>query len=424
MAMYADATQIITERISESDRELYVKRAAVIGKITLLTSTFGRGTDFVCTNQELLTNGGIFVIQTFFSRELSEEFQIQGRCARQGDQGSYQMILMDKELEWVLGAVWRDTIPTFKTPEIAYQSLNHIRDQKYNASCASKELGINQLKTDHSLSFKFLSELAVSGKIDLKFLINQNKGPILEVEKCRTIVLMDATGSMGSLLSACKDTVAVMFERASKILETKGLSPEVLQLQFVVYRDYDCKDQLLQASGWESKPTNLKTFMGTIHPSGGGDYEEAIEVGFWYCYKQHTKFVNEGEPGIAQVILIADAPAKEPAAISRDRKRYGGEAFWATTPYATQTHWRTELNNFKSASVPVHTFYLDKGCQSQFSQFATETGGQCSELNINASDGADALTHLVTKEILRKAAGEQGEAAVQDYIKRFVRKSH
>ncbi|CAF1621850.1 unnamed protein product [Rotaria sp. Silwood1] len=70
--------QIITEKVSVKERELCIKRAATVGKVTLLTRTFGRGTDFICRNQQLLLNGGIHVLQTFFSEELSEEYQIMG----------------------------------------------------------------------------------------------------------------------------------------------------------------------------------------------------------------------------------------------------------------------------------------------------------------------------------------------------------
>ena len=39
------------------------------------------------------------------------------------------------------------------------------------------------------------------------------------VKLSRTIILMDATGSMASLLQKSKDTVEAMFDRAQKVLE-------------------------------------------------------------------------------------------------------------------------------------------------------------------------------------------------------------
>nr|XP_047141288.1 protein translocase subunit SecA-like [Hydra vulgaris] len=77
--------QILTEEVSESpkEKEMIIKRATVLGQITFLTRAFGRGTDFVCRDKNVIANGGVHVIQTFFSEELSEEVQIQGRTARQ-----------------------------------------------------------------------------------------------------------------------------------------------------------------------------------------------------------------------------------------------------------------------------------------------------------------------------------------------------
>ena len=51
---------------------------------------FDRGTDFKCFDSRMLSDGGVHVIQTFFSLDLSEEIQIKGRTARQGENGSYR----------------------------------------------------------------------------------------------------------------------------------------------------------------------------------------------------------------------------------------------------------------------------------------------------------------------------------------------
>ncbi|CAF3723607.1 unnamed protein product, partial [Rotaria sp. Silwood1] len=113
-----------------------------------------------------------------------------------------------------------------------------------------------------------------------EFLKNQNQGANLVTASSRTVLLMDATGSMASLLSAAKETVCTMFERAAGILNNLALPSDAFQLQFVVYRDYDCReDGILQSSPWETKPSNLRNFMIPIAPMGGGDYEEAIEIG-------------------------------------------------------------------------------------------------------------------------------------------------
>ena len=228
---------------------------------------------------------------------------------------------------------------------------------------------------------------------------------------------MDATGSMSSLLSAAKETVCTMFERAAVILNEQGLPSDTFQLQFVVYRDYDCKaDGILQSSSWETKPNNLRNFLTHITAMGGGDYEEAIEIGLWYAFQQ-----SEQLDGISQVILIGDAPAKERPAIARDRDANGGEEYWSKTKYKTQTHYTDELNKLKAKNIPVNAFYLHDGAKENFQRIARETSGRSELLNINSPQGAELLTNFVTEEILRKAAGGQGNAAVELYRRKYVK---
>ncbi|CAF2980653.1 unnamed protein product [Rotaria sp. Silwood2] len=306
--------QIIMEKVSVKERELCVKRAATIGKVTLLTRTFGRGTDFICRNQQLLANGGIHVLQTFFSEEISEDYQIMGRGARQGDQGSFRMILLDKDLEWVLGASWKVDLSKIIGTTL-YTNLDKNRSIRYESKCGAKELGIELCKAEHKASKEFMQALATGNITAVKiFKKKQNQGANLIATPSRTVSLMDATGSMPSLLSAAKETVCTMFERASAILTEKSLPNDTFQMQFVVYRDYDCKEkELLQSSCWETKPNNLRNFMTHISAKGGGDYEEAIEIGLWYAVQQ-----NKQSDRISQVILIGDAPAKDRPAIKRD----------------------------------------------------------------------------------------------------------
>jgi hypothetical protein len=168
--------QIITEKVSVKERELCVKRPATVGKVTLLTRTFGRGTDFICRNQQLLANGGVHVLQTFFSEEPSEQYQIMGRGARQGDRGSYRMILLDKDLEWVLGSVWIEELPRIAGNTL-YDVLNKARSVLYESKCGAKDLGIEQCKADHIASKAFMIALT-AGNIGAvrEFLAKQNKG--------------------------------------------------------------------------------------------------------------------------------------------------------------------------------------------------------------------------------------------------------
>ncbi|CAF1002734.1 unnamed protein product [Adineta steineri] len=407
--------QIITEKVSVKDRELYIRRAASIGRITLLTRTFGRGTDFICRNTQLLLNGGMHVLQTFFSEELSEEYQIMGRGARQGDRGSYRMILLDKDLEWVLGSTWKEELSKIGARTL-YKVLNKLRNALYESKCGGKGLGIEQCKRDHKVSKDFMNELS-KGNIEAikKFLVDQNRGANLKTASSRTVLLMDATGSMSSLLTAAKDTVCTMFERASVILKENNFPGDEFQMQFVVYRDYDCKkDGILQSSSWESKPNNLRSFMAKVKAYGGGDYEEAIEIGLSHAVEE-----SQQSEGISQIILIGDAPAKDISAIESDRAAYGGEQYWRNTKYKIPIPYTEPLKELKEKKIPIHAFYLHNGAKDNFQNIARETSGSCERLDINSSHGAELLTKFVTEEVLRKSAGDQGDDLVTLYRAKY-----
>jgi hypothetical protein len=383
--------------------------------VTLLTRTFGRGTDFICRNQQLLVNGGIHVLQTFFSEELSEEYQIMGRGARQGDRGSYRMILLDKDLEWVLGPTWKEELPKIKGSTL-YDALNKARSVLYESKCGGKDLGIEQCKTDHKASKEFMSALT-SGNIGAikEFLGKQNKGANLITASSRTVLLMDATGSMSSLLSAAKETVCTMFERASTVLTEKGLPNDAFQMQFAVYRNYSSDaNKILQVSSWNTKASNLREFMKTIGPEGGMG-NEAIEIGLW-----HAAIESETQDSISQVILIGDYPANSQNEVTQKRT-YLGENYWKTTRFNQPTYYTSELKKLKDKNIPVHAFYLTPSAKNNFVEIARETSGRCQELNIYSSEGAESLTHFVTEEVLRKTAGDQGDAVVKFYRDKYVK---
>ncbi|CAF3514099.1 unnamed protein product [Rotaria sp. Silwood2] len=190
-------------------------------------------------------------------------------------------------------------------------------------------------------------------------------------------------------------------------------------MQFVVYRDYDClEDRILQSSAWESKPSNLRAFMTTVSATGGGDYEEAIEIGLWHAVQQSKK-----PEGLSQVILIGDALAKDMNTIKRDRKAYGREAYWNKSKYGGESYYKNELKQLTDRNIPVHTFYLSEGARKNFQEIAKPLSGTCAQLDIHTSNGAESLTNYVTEEISKKAASSQGEVAVRRYEKEYIQTS-
>jgi len=83
----------LTERNDQDAASTRIIRATHARHITLMTRAFGRGIDFIVDEQAVKDVGGVHIIQAFISEEESETVQIQGRTARQGNPGSYQMII-------------------------------------------------------------------------------------------------------------------------------------------------------------------------------------------------------------------------------------------------------------------------------------------------------------------------------------------
>ncbi|CAF4558553.1 unnamed protein product [Rotaria sp. Silwood2] len=220
---------------------------------------------------------------------------------------------------------------------------------------------------------------------------------------------------MSSLLSAAKETVCTMFERASIDLAEKGLPSDAFQMSLSIYRNYNSREnQILQVSAWSTKGSGLRAFMNAIGPEGGwGD--EAIEVGLWYAVQESGQ-----QDGVSQVILIGDAPANTKENVTMKRRSFG-ETYWTTTKFAAPTYYEGELQKLKEKNIPLHTFYLTDYAKENFERIARETSGSCEKLNINSNRGADLLTHFVTEEVLRKTAGDQGNAVVELYRKKYVK---
>ena len=66
-----DYVQVINE--STVDKEHAIKKATFSSQISLLIREFGRGTDFISSDNIVKANGGVVVIQTFLSVDYSEE---------------------------------------------------------------------------------------------------------------------------------------------------------------------------------------------------------------------------------------------------------------------------------------------------------------------------------------------------------------
>ncbi|ETO08110.1 hypothetical protein RFI_29276 [Reticulomyxa filosa] len=328
---------VMTEENSFEEKESLIKRATSSGQVGLFTKAFGRGTDFVCRDEIVSSNGGPHVIQTFLSEELSEEVQIKGRTARQGGSGSYSLVLCDKLLEKFSSKI---EIENARKSDSLYPMLNAKRNEFFKTQYSENKKYIKYAAKEHKASEELIASVKRKEVNTVKkMLFERNKGAE-ERKASRTVVLMDATGSMKYLLQKAKNTVCTMFDRISIILKGHGLPPNCFEMQFVVYRNYNApKDMILQASPWESKPDNLRKFMETICVDYGLG-NEAIEIGLAYVNAQAKKIE------VSQVILIGDMPPNKRKEVEK-RRQIEGESYWKDTEFSSPTHYKKELGFLK-----------------------------------------------------------------------------
>jgi preprotein translocase subunit SecA len=83
--------QVLNARQDKIEAEI-VAAAGKAGKVTIATSMAGRGTDIKLTDN-VESYGGLHVIITGLHESSRIDRQLRGRCGRQGDRGSYELIL-------------------------------------------------------------------------------------------------------------------------------------------------------------------------------------------------------------------------------------------------------------------------------------------------------------------------------------------
>ena len=415
-----DHIKLITEEVADDQKSGLIRQATSSGIVTLLTRGFGRGTDFKCYDDRINEHCcGVHVIQTFVSDELSEETQIKGRTARQGDPGSYSMVLVEEDLErYKLNEA---EILRMKSTRSLYTTIDKWRRDFFIDQYIESLRYVTEIKQDHDEAMVFVGALFGKDlKMVMEFVLKRNATNLsLSIDgTAKTVCLMDATGSMSGLLTKAKNTVHAMFERACDVLRTKGMSA-TFELQFVVYRNYNCKEErLLQYSGWESDPNNLRQFMNSVNPEGGLG-NEAIEIGLW-----HVNQIAESMK-ISQVILIGDMPPNTNNEVMEKRSRNFGESYWSNTIFARPTNTDNELRLLIEKGIPVYTFFVKGGyggdAMPSFERIASITGGRSGRLDIDSQTGAEQLTQVVTERILEDLGGvELVEIYREKYVKGYV----
>ncbi|CAL6025608.1 Helicase-related_protein [Hexamita inflata] len=397
--------KLFTEKVDSKEKEGVVRQAVTQNTVTLITREFGRGTDFICYDKTIDDYGGVHVIQTFFSDELSEEKQIKGRTARQGKRGSYSLVLLDIDLQKY--GLRTKHIETMKDQAKLHSTIDPLRQKYFDNKYPERIRNQKQVLDNHKRTGIYVKAVFDGNlKVVRKHLIFENRGYSVDQSKSKTLILLDATGSMGEVIEKTKNTIKTMFTNAYTIMKENNVA-ESFEVMIAAYRNYSDNDQLFQCSGWEKNPDNLRMFIDTIKAFGGSSWgEEAIEVGL-----QHSN--AELANGLTQVILIGDMGPNTREQIQIGRG-FNGPDYWNKTPF-TQTYFEDELEQLKG-KVKVHALYVDQEAKGSFEYIAKYTAGECRELDIRSEKGAENLTHLVTERIVENIGGE---ALLKKYNDKF-----
>jgi len=280
---------------------------------------------------------------------------------------------------------------------------------------------VNESKERHLQSMEFLDLLINKNNSKVQVFLNTlntsvNPNDLFGLQS-RTIILMDATGSMYYLIESCKLVIEKLFDRINTILKTKKVDAG-FEIQLAVYRNYNVtNDLILEHSPWESQPDDLRTFLRKIKV-GGGISEEAIEIGLNHANNEYDNLP------ISQVILIGDAPSNSKAQTIERRQNNYGTHYWEESKYRDVIDYKEELKLLKSKNVPVNTFYLDIWAKKNFEEIAKETNGKCHSLSVKQGSDDEKLTNVVCENILRnigKISKIDGEELVKEYMSRYSR---
>jgi len=146
----------VTEKTPNKDR--HIQLAMKQGAVTYFPRVFGRGLDFQCLDKEVEDNGGVLVIQTFFSLSKSEEKQIQGRTARQGKSGSYKLLLCAEVVAGKLGLTLEE-LKKAAASNTLYSTLNSVREYLSSKQSGKRKEDIKKASELDKVSYETIDIL-------------------------------------------------------------------------------------------------------------------------------------------------------------------------------------------------------------------------------------------------------------------------
>ncbi|VEU39668.1 unnamed protein product [Pseudo-nitzschia multistriata] len=313
--------EILSENMSPNEKSFVISKAATSGQITLSTAVFGRGTDFFCKDETLERNGGVHVIQTFLSTDMSEEIQIRGRTARQGKQGSYKLILLDKDLEddFDIKCGLTDNWPRKEYYSKLCSARKKSLEEKYSAVEENLLAAKEQDEATHEYFDALLdSNYQVATGLLKELYLNKKKANVGLMDLDLAFAI-DITGSMAVYGNAVSAIVANLLIGPNSIIAKleSGFSDIKFNIRVAVlgFRDIDDGSKQYQeiclngSSHFSENLQQAHRFVDTITSasSGGGDMAEDHLGALLHCLSWNSTCDWEGT--IKALLLLTDAPA-------------------------------------------------------------------------------------------------------------------
>ncbi|KAL4475809.1 hypothetical protein ABPG72_011370 [Tetrahymena utriculariae] len=237
MDEYKEKVLVLNQQ--EKYKEQIIQKSCNLGQLTLCDKAFGRGTDFIFQNKKINENGGVVVLQTFFSEEINEEQQIKGRTARQGNKGIFIQHFFNLDLQ--------------KTFDISEQQLkehtnmkstyNFLKQQRnlLNQNYVKKIIDSSNLKKpnhDKTINYqKYLLQNKKEEALDLLKKFNYQTNRVFE--NLHFILILDDSGSMQNLDGSDKTRWQRVIDAVESFINQriKQLSKDQDIISIVYYSD-------------------------------------------------------------------------------------------------------------------------------------------------------------------------------------------
>ncbi|KAL4473750.1 hypothetical protein ABPG74_022614 [Tetrahymena malaccensis] len=279
------ASQFISQLQILNQQTIHIKsmidKACRSGQLTLCDRAFGRGTDFYCNNKQVDKLGGVVVIQTFFSEDISEERQIKGRTARQSNEGIFIMIVQACDIQESLHIQIDELKNKSSEKTKLYEELDKKRTQLYAQKISQLTKSANQAQKLHDDTKTYRDIMIKNQKVDaLNMLIKFNSGNLnSNQQQIHFLLLLDDSGSMRETDGTNKSRWDRLIEAIHAfILERQGQSYQNDDIASIIYHSSNS----ISVAKYESL-TNLSSILSKNPPRYSGNQfylaiDEAINV--------------------------------------------------------------------------------------------------------------------------------------------------